>query len=391
MLYNLIIFLGSLFALPKWLTKAKYQGTILERFGFRLPKSHLKDSAVWIHMVSMGETKIMAPIYKRLRASYPKAAIYLSNSTTTGQTEAKKSMPGADGYFLLPLDFSWVMNKLAKIIKPNLLILSESDFWLNQILAVKNGGGKVILLNGKISEKSARQFSKFARFSKKLFGAFDHLCIQSPEYADRFHKIIPEAPLTITGNLKLAIEPKKLSAEEKTALREKLGIDETDRVITIGSSHENEEQLILSNLPTSVKVLIVPRHPERFAKVKKLVQELQNPKWIVVDQMGVLTSCYQISEIAIVGGSFVPGIGGHNIYEPIQANIPVIFGPHMETQKELVDLILNAHAGIQTKAEKLAEALEQIASLRENAHKLAGKGEEVLNKSWKVLELNCTL
>jgi 3-deoxy-D-manno-octulosonic-acid transferase len=390
MLYNLIIFIGSLFALPRWLTQSKYKGTILERFGFKLPPSHQKASAVWIHMVSMGETKIMAPIYKRLRQHYPDSAIYLSNTTTTGRAEAKKSMPGAEGYFLLPLDFSWVMKKLVKIIRPNLLILSESDFWMNQIQSVKKSGAKIILLNGKISEKSAAQFRKFPRFSQKLFGSFDHLCIQSPEYATRFKELCPSAPITITGNMKLAIPTKKLTEEEKLAFRKTLGLAPTDRVITIGSTHENEEELILANLKTSMKVLIVPRHPERFAKVKKFIQDLQNPQLIVVDKMGVLTSCYQISEIALVGGSFVPGIGGHNIYEPIQANIPVIFGPYMETQKELVDLILNANAGIQTIAEKLPEALDKIQSLQANAHKLLGEGEEVLNKSWNLLELNYT-
>ncbi len=391
MLYNLILLLGSLLALPKWLTQKKYRGTIRERFGFKLPPPHSKPSAIWIHMVSMGETKIMVPIYKRLREQHPDAAIYLSNTTSTGQTEAKKSLPNADGYFLLPLDFSWAMRRLVKRIKPQLLILSESDFWMNQIRAVKRGGGKVLLLNGKISEKSAARFAKFPGFSKRLFGSFDHLCIQSPEYAARFASLCPSAPLTITGNLKLAIPTKKLTADEKSAWREKLGLSATDRVITLGSTHENEEALLLANLPTSAKILVVPRHPERFAKVKKFVQELDNPQIIVVDQMGVLTACYQISELAILGGSFIPGVGGHNIFEPIQANIPVIFGPYMEKQKELVELILGAKAGIQTPAEKLPEALEQIAALAPNAHKLSGEGTLVLDKSWKMLELNLSV
>jgi len=388
MFYNLILLLGSLFALPKWLTQKKYRGTIRERLGFKLPSPHSKPSAVWIHMVSMGETKIMSPLYKRLREQYPQTAIYLSNTTSTGQTEAKKSMPGADGYFLLPLDFSWVMKRLVKRIKPRLLILSESDFWLNQVRAVKKAKGKVLLLNGKISEKSAARFAKFPTFSKQLFGSFDHLCIQSPEYASRFSALCPHIPYTITGNLKLAIPTKKLTPEEKTAWRQKLHLSPTDRVITLGSTHENEEALLLSHLPSTLKILVVPRHPERFAKVKKFVADLNLPHVTVIDQMGVLTTCYQISDVAIVGGSFVPGIGGHNIFEPIQANIPVIFGPYMETQKELVEIILGAKAGIQTTAENLSLALTQIDDLAQNAKNLAGEGEEVLNLSWKMLELN---
>lgn len=390
MLYQLLLLLASFFAIPKWLLQKKYRGTILMRLGFRLPSPTTKKNTIWIHMVSMGETKIMAPIYRKLRQQYPDYAIYLSNTSSTGQAEAKRSLPHADGYFLLPLDFSWVMNRLVRRLRPSLLILSESDFWMNQIQAVKRGGGKVIVLNGKLSPRSAKWFSHVPRFSKKLFSSIDYFCIQSAEYAALFNSLFP-VPHTITGNLKLAIPTKKLTPEEKNIWRQKLGLNPNDRVITIGSTHENEEELILANLKTSAKILLVPRHPERFARVKKFIQDLGNPQIIVVDQMGVLTTCYQLSELAIVGGSFLPGVGGHNIFEPIQANIPVIFGPYMETQKELVELILSAKAGIQTPAEKLPEALEQIPSLAQNAQKLAGEGEEVFAKTWKALEVNLTV
>jgi 3-deoxy-D-manno-octulosonic-acid transferase len=219
----------------------------------------------------------------------------------------------------------------------------------------------------------------------------DLLCAQNSEYASRISSLCPTAPITITGNLKLSIPTKKLNEEEKETWRKKLGIAQGEKVITIGSTHENEEALILANLKTSAKILIVPRHPERFAKVKKFIQDLNNPQIIVVDQMGVLTTCYQLSELAIVGGSFQPGVGGHNIFEPIQAGIPVIFGPYMETQKELVQLILGAKAGIQTPAENLTEALDQAQLLSQNVQKLAGEGEEVLDRTWKALEVNITV
>lgn len=358
------------------------------RLGLRLPPPSASPS-IWIHSVSMGETKIMAPIYKKLREHNPQTPIFLSTTTMTGQAEAKRSLPNADGYFLLPLDFSWIMNRLVKRLKPKLLILSESDFWMNQIRAVKKRGGKVILLNGKLSERSAKRFSHIPRFSKKLFGSMDSLCAQNTEYASRISALCPAAPITVTGNLKLSIPTKKLTPVEKENWRKKLGLTPSDKVITIGSTHENEEALILANLKTTAKILLVPRHPERFAKVKKFAQDF--PNVIVVDQMGVLTTCYQLSEVAIVGGSFQPGVGGHNIFEPIQANIPVIFGPYMETQKELVHLILNAKAGIQTPVENLTEALDHAQLLTQNVQKLAGEGEAVLERTWKALELNLTV
>lgn len=392
MLYDFLLFLGSLYAIPKWLIQKKYRGTVLARLGIRLPPPSPKKSLIWIHMVSMGETKIMARIYQSLKQKYPDTAFYLSTASATGQAEAKRSLPYADCYFFLPLDQSWVMNRLIKRLKPRLLILSESDFWYNQIRLVKKHGGKVLLLNGKISERSANRFSKLPRFAKKLFGSIDHLCIQSKEYADLFTALqVDPSKITITGNLKLAIPTKKITPEEKSIWQKRLGVDPNEPVITIGSTHENEELLILKNLFTSAKILLVPRHPERFAKVKKLVQELNNPQIIVVDQMGVLTTCYQLSTVAILGGSFLPGVGGHNIFEPIQANIPVIFGPYMETQKELVQLILGANAGIQTPAENLKSALSQIGALAQNAHKLSSEGEQVFQRTWEQLELNHTV
>lgn len=360
-MYDLILLIGTLLMLPKWLLQKKYQGSRLQRLGFKLPSKSSKTPVIWLHMVSMGETRAMIPIYQTLREKYPNAAFFLSNTTKTGHDEAKRSLPNADHFFFLPLDFSWIMKRLTSIIKPNLFILSESDFWPNLLKALKLQGTKIILLNGKISKRSHNRFSKLPLFSNPIFNAIDHLCVQNQLYANRFHSLgIPQDKITITGNLKLAIPTPKLSDQEKSSWKAHFGLKSTDQLITVASTHKGEEELILSQI-SHHKILLVPRHPERLPILKKKFNN--KPNIILVSEMGILPICYQLSELAILGGSFISGIGGHNVYEPVQAGIPVIFGPYMENQQELADLVLSTKAGQQVPIERLRTAIENLPKL----------------------------
>jgi 3-deoxy-D-manno-octulosonic-acid transferase len=382
-LYDLLLILGALCALPKWLTDKKYRGSISARLGLTLPKRAEKKPLFWFHMVSMGETKAISSLYARLHKRYPHASFYLSSTTKTGHEWAQRLFPEASAHFYLPIDFSWTMKRLAARLQADLLFLSESDFWYNMCRSVRTNGGKVLLLNGKISEKSKNRFAKLSFFSKKLFAQIDHFCVQSPTQATRFQELeIPAQKVTITGNLKLATSPPSLSEEEKTALKKRFQIAPSDLVITLGSTHAGEEALLLPTMPPDAKVLVVPRHPSRFSEVKKFLSDLANPNWILVDQMGILPHCYAISNLAIVGGSFLPGVGGHNIFEPIQAKIPVLFGPHMETQLELVEMVIKAGAGIQTPAETLPDVIARALLLKKNAEQLSPVGDQVLEKTW---------
>lgn len=391
--YNLLLLVASVGLIPRWLLKEKYRGTILERLGIKLPPAPLSKPTIWIHMVSMGETRAMISMYQALRQTYPTGNFYCSSTTKTGHKEAQKSLPGALGYFILPLDISWLMQRLVKRIQPDLLLLSEGDFWYHMMKSVKERGGKVILLNGKISETSFRRFSQVPTLSQKLFQQIDLFCLQNVEYEKRFHALsIPNNKIVVTGNLKLAIPIQSLSEKEKASFRAQLGLLPLDRVITLGSTHEAEEELLLAQIKKipQVKFLLVPRHPERFKVVKKWLEKAGNEQILLVDQMGILTRCYQISELAIVGGSFFPGVGGHNIFEPIQAQIPVIFGPFMHSQNELTKLVLENGAGIQTPIENLSEVIERLlkspSPLRENAQKLSLKGKETHAITWEALQ-----
>jgi 3-deoxy-D-manno-octulosonic-acid transferase len=387
-LYNTALLVLALLSVPRWFYK-KHRRSFLQRLGLKLPLFTFtkKGPRIWIHSISMGETKAALPLIKQLQDRYPDASIVISTITETGYNEALSAQ--ADHTFYLPLDFSWTIRKLMARIKPDLLILVEGDFWFNLI----NLAPCVALVNGKISEKSLARFKKVPFFSRPLFSKIELFCVQSPRFADRFAQLgVDPRRIVVTGNLKFDQSAPSINTHH---LKEKLGLSPADRVITIGSTHHPEEKLLLEALAPllekylEVKILVVPRHPERFGQVAALIKGKE--RITLVDTMGILTACYQISELAIVGGSFAPHLEGHNIFEPAAIGIPVIFGPWMGAQKDLVELILEAGAGLQVTLDQIAPTIDGLLShpprsMGEAGLKLANQMQGATARTLKALE-----
>ena len=378
--YDLSLLIYTLVSLPKFIWEAiryrKHRKSFLEKLGFKLPVFSLPHDGVriWVHSISMGETKAVAPLVEQIRQQIPHASIVISTTTETGLAEAKRSMAELDHYFYLPLDFSWTIKILTRRIKPDLLILVESDFWYNLVSYNK----KVVLVNGKISETSQKRFQFFSFFSRRLFSQFDLLCLQSQRYESRFLQLgVAPSKIVVTGNLKFDQPFPHLDIQR---WKSDLGIHPQDRVITIGSTHDPEEDQLITALEPlfdqflNLKILLVPRHPERFAAVAALLEKKKihfakfsdhlpkqgNERIILIDAMGILSACYQLSDIAIVGGSYVSHVGGHNIFEPAALGIPVLFGPHMETQRDLVDVVVHSGAGKQVPLSHLTSTVAEM-------------------------------
>lgn len=392
--YDFALLVLAFFSLPKLLWK-KYRRSLKERLGWELPDFSLppEGKRIWIHAVSVGETKAVIPLVNMIQKESPQAVIFFSTSTETGQSEAKRSLPHLAGYFLLPFDFSWTMEALTKKLKPDILILVEGDFWYNLVSRVD----KVVLVNGKISEKSTKRFRLVPFFTRRLFSYFKVLCVQSQRYAHRFEDLdIPPEKIFVTGNLKFDVPFPHIDKEK---WKTDLGISPRDQVITIGSTHEGEEKEILLALEPlwdefhNLKVILVPRHPDRFERVAKLLQDMGlrfcrfshlshrtgNEKVILIDAMGILNPCYRLSDIAIVAGSFIPHVGGHNIFEPVSLSVPTLFGPHMESQRDLVNIVLQAGAGKQVTLNHLAGETAEMLRHPPQEMKQAGQklSEEV--------------
>jgi 3-deoxy-D-manno-octulosonic-acid transferase len=407
LVYDLGLHLYACASLPKMLKHyQKYKGTFLKRLGAGFP--HLDKQGrqlIWIHAVSLGETKAVIPLIKRLKGLPVPPLILLSTTTQTGHAEGLKYAP-ADHHVYLPFDFSYVIRPIMRRISPDLVVLTETDFWYHFQQAAKENGARIVLINGKISERSFERLSRLPFVSKHLFGPIDHFFLQGELYQQRFTQLnIPASKLTITGNLKLDSESETCDA---AALKKQLGLT-SELVLTLGSTHDPEERLfiaaykqLMQQFPT-LKMLVVPRHPERFEAVAHLLQAenlsfsrwsqdrtLQDKRILLVDAMGVLKRCYQISDIAFVGGSFTEKVGGHNILEPAFYGKPVIFGPYMHSQPDFLDLVRTYYSGLQVDAEILLPTLVQLLSDPALCHTLGQNGQKLITASRGALDKTFT-
>ena len=375
--------------LPRLFQK-KARSSLKERLGLKAPELRSdKPERIWVHAVSVGEAKAVIPLVKRLRDEKPEAFIVFTTTTKTGLNEVEKGCLEADRAFLMPLDFFTA--KLVQEMRPTLVILSETDFWFNFLSAAKKSGAKVVLVNGKMSQKSYQRY----RFFKPLFKLIDAYIVQADIYKQRFIDLgVPEEKLTVSGNLKL-----DKAAQEPDPLNFK------DPVLVIGSTHAPEEKLFLDvvskvweNTP-NLKVYIVPRHPERFDQVAKLIEnkgvaytrsskkETGSEKLVLVDEMGKLNDLYHQATITCVAGSWTPKVGGHNILEPSFFGRPVIFGPYMHTQPELVEMVKASEAGIQVDEFDLKDAIENLIQNPYQAKAFGKRGFDLVRQSSGALTL----
>ena len=419
LLYEACLILLSLLAFPsffyQWVFKGKYRKTILKRFGSGFPLIKKEGRPViWIHAVSLGETKAVAPLVKLIKTAFHQPIIIFSTTTETGHIEALRVVP-ADHHVYLPFDFWWVINPIIKRCAPNMLILCESDFWYNLLKSAKKNGALVAVVNGKISTRSTGRFKKIPFFAKALFSKIDIFSLQSALYQKRFEEIgVPKEKITISGNMKFDGDYTTLSVEQVNIWKKELGIQETDQVIVVGSTHSQEEVWIVDLLSEvwkehpHLKVLFVPRHPERFNEVAGIFQKKNipfrrlsqknnsesQPQVILIDAMGLLRKCYQLADIAIVCGSYTSKVGGHNILEPCWYGVPVFFGPYMYAQPDLVDQILEYEAGALVPLEDLQKELIKFLSDPDLRKKMGDKGLKLAadvhgatNKTLEILKL----
>jgi 3-deoxy-D-manno-octulosonic-acid transferase len=386
-IYEIALWLLTLVSMPWMLYQTavhgKYRKSFFERLGKGFPTIDKGSRRViWAHAVSVGETKAMSQLCKKLKSATDNPILIVTSITETGHEEALRAVPEADYHLYLPFDLYFIIAPIVKNTAPDLVILCEGDFWYNFLRCAKHSGAEIVLVNGKISEKSKNRFLMFPAFATALFSQIDLYCTQSDHYRERFEALgVPHNKIVVTGNLKFDDSPLKFNDEEKLSLKRQWGIPNDDPVLVIGSSHDPEERQILGVLKNvwnhfpNLKVILVPRHPERFGIVADLLTSLQIPfirqsqlpehvtnqhRVVLVDAMGLLRQCYQIATVAIVAGSYTDRVGGHNILEPLWFGVPTIFGPYMHTQPELLDLVTSYGAGLQVPIEGLEEKLLQL-------------------------------
>lgn len=373
--------------------KGKYRENFLRRLGYGFPRVDKRGPIVWIHAVSVGETQAVSVLAKRLQEAIPNVTLVISSITETGHQEAKRILPFAAFHLFLPYDLGVLVKRAIRRMPPDLVLVAESDVWYRFLSEAKKAGAVTLVVNGKISERSCRRFAWVPFFARRLFSCVDAFCLQSALHQTRFLALgVPRAKLSVTGNLKGDVVVPVPTAEERKAKRRDLGIGADDFVVVIGSTHAPEERLLLDallpllNTSSHVKVMIVPRHPERFAEVGRLMAERgvvsgswssgAPPGWqlLLVDVMGQLRTLYALADVAIVAGSFTPKIGGHNILEPISLGVPTLCGPHMHSQPALLETALFWQAVIQVPLSEVGAAIETLRVNHRAREQLAEQG-----------------
>lgn len=398
LLYDLLLLVSALFLIPFGLIKGLRYGHLWRGLGERLALYHPERlkilqgrKVIWVHAVSVGETRASIPLLRKLRTSFPDAAIVLSSMTFTGRSTADE-IEEADLCIFLPYDLSWVVNRALNLINPDITLLVETEIWPNFIRKLAEQEVPLVLVNGRISDRSFPKYWLVRTLLSPLLKMFTHLCMQSRQDELRIIRLGADSErVSITGNLKFDLPTPDFSEQELTEFRSKLSLPEGVPVWVAGSTRQGEEEIILDAYRTlldqgvDLVLIIVPRYPKRSKVVCELIRERQfscelksnvisgsamfsSGDILVGDTLGEMLKFYACADVVFVGGSLVP-IGGHNILEASLMQKPVLFGPYMQNFKVISRLLLDAGGGVQAGPDQLVDELTVLLKdpvLRQN-------------------------
>jgi 3-deoxy-D-manno-octulosonic-acid transferase len=349
-----------------------------EYVSFRLGRriDSLSPVNVWLHGVSTGEVLALDGVIAELRSQQPAVRIAVSTMTADGLAMIRKFKNAPDLAFIYPIDTSWFAKRIVRRLQPRVLAILDGDFWFQMLRACDRAGVPVIVINGRLSERSVRNYAKFASYSKQMFNAVELASVQSVEMEKRFEHFIAKDRIVVDGNLKLDSRSARLSDTQREALRRELGINPKSLCIVFGSIHPQELPIVseaarqvLEKHP-EVRIVMVPRHPDKFPTRPDIPTSIL---WI--NRLGVLRDTYQIADVAFVGGTFCD-VGGHNLAEPALLGVATIYGPRVESQVPLHEMLraYGASRQVATAAELVAaiDALIESADLR-NSTAASGK------------------
>lgn len=385
-IYDIALHLSIIILIPffilKMITARKYREGIIERFGFIAKEklASLKSGpVVWVHAVSVGESKAVIPVLKLLKKKRPDVRILFSTVTTTGNRSIQKEAGSLiDALIYFPLDLSWVIRRVLDATNPEIFVVVEKELWPNLLKALRARSVPAIVVNGTISDRSFRRFKRFGFFFRDIFASIELFCART---ADDMRKaieagVIPSKARAF-GNLKFDLDPEVPSKERLADIRRVLGIGQTEMVIVAGSTHAGEEVQVIKAFQAlrterpGLRLIIAPRHPERFSEVEAIIKSAglvysrktapNGGDVILLDTVGELMTFYAIATVAFVGGSLVEDVGGHNLLEPAFFSKPVVYGPHLTTYLSMAELLEKTGGGFRVDSEKgLTEILKTL-------------------------------
>ncbi len=366
-----------------------YRQYILERLGY-YKKNVGSTKLVWVHAVSVGETRASAPVVHALLADGYQ--VLLTHMTPTGRQTGKEIFSQAIAanqlqQAYLPYDVSWAVKAFLKKFQPRLGLVMETEVWPVLLRTAVKAKVPLLLVNARLSERSARRTLKFGALAKDIYQSFDQILAQTPLDAKRYESLGLDQVL-VTGNLKFDVAPNFSQIDEAVSLR-KLLLPET-QIVCAASTRDGEEEIIMNawldviqshpELARTARLIVVPRHPQRFDEVCQILQKsvplvvrkselvdalvfakaLNNQTVILGDSMGEMSFYYALSDLVVMGGSLRP-LGGQNFIEACSLGCPAILGQHTFNFQQASQDVIDAHAAIRvSNVEELSKAMSLL-------------------------------
>jgi 3-deoxy-D-manno-octulosonic-acid transferase len=426
LIYLFVLLLLSPFLVYKAIATGKYRRGIGAKFLGRVPPTRppqprplfpRETKCIWFHGVSVGEIHLLRQVVAKYRQRHPEHQLVISATTDTGHDEACKCFPDLPVIYW-PFDFSWAVNTVLKRVRPDLVVLAESEIWPNFLWAAKKHGVKLALINGRMSPRSAGRFRKLRWLVRGLFAKFDVIAAQTAEYAGHYREL-GARNVIVTGSVKYdgaqtdRLNPKTLS------LHDLFGIGPDELVWVAGSTQAPEEETVLGiyrraalQFP-NLRLIVVPRQKARFDEVATFLERSGVPfvrrsglplrsltlparqQVILVDTIGELSAVWGLADIAFVGGSLDGQRGGQNMIEPAAYGAAVLFGPHTWNFKDTVARLKQTGAAIECanaadlerELLRLLGAAEARRQLGEAAKQFVQSQEGATEKTVQVLDI----
>jgi 3-deoxy-D-manno-octulosonic-acid transferase len=354
-----------------------YRSRWRERLALGYRRGTLKNS-VWIHAVSVGETLAAAPLIEALLARFPETPLVVTTTTPTGSERVRALFGERVTHVYCPWELPGAYRRFLRAFDPKLVAVMETELWPNLCAAAEHHGAALVLMNGRLSEKSFRGYARLPALVRPMLARFNVLAVQTAVEAERFAALgAPRERIRINGSIKFDLTLEASLRTRATALRERFG----QRPVWIAAStHAGEEEILLAahrrllNTWPEALLVLVPRHPERFGEVAALAgsrgfavarRSAGQPVTAEVgvylgDTMGELLALFGACDVAFVGGSLVP-VGGHNLLEPAAWGVPVLSGPELHNFAAIADLLSEAQAlGVVRDEAELARRLAQL-------------------------------
>lgn len=363
--------------------RRKQSAPLREKLG-HIPERDGAKKRVWIHAVSVGEAAAVETLLKALREKMPDVDVVVSTTTVTGQSVAAKRY-GADKVFYYPLDLSGAVKRALDRVKPAVLVLMELEVWPHMTAECARRGIPVVVVNGRVTERAAGRYGRFWLLVGPSFHRVKRWLVQTEEYAARLKSLgVNPDVIEIAGNMKYdAIDTSPV--DERQKIRKSLGIPTDAPVLVGGSTHPSEEaallaayKILLAKIP-ALRLILVPRHPERSADVEAEIKAAglaplrlsvlkEKPQHsglstqdfvLLVDTVGVLKDMYRAADATFVGGSLIPH-GGQNVMEPSGLGVAVVHGPHMHNFNDAMDILRACKGSVEVSRETLTSEIEKL-------------------------------